>query len=86
MFYSRVLRVVRVVCVSVLAFEGLVLGRGGGEGRAPSSMTAAVERELSESCFFSFDFDVLFMGHLAQTKMLRGSHQHKRKITLGGHY
>ena len=30
------------------------MGRGGGEGRVPSLMTAAVEREVSNSYFFSF--------------------------------
>jgi hypothetical protein len=30
------------------------MGRGGGEGRVPSLMTAAVEREVSNSCFFFF--------------------------------
>ena len=28
------------------------MGRGGGEGRVPSLMTAAVEREVSNSYFF----------------------------------
>ena len=39
------------------------MGRGGGEGRFPSLMTAAVEREVSNSYFFSFFFDVSSMGH-----------------------
>jgi len=34
------------------------MGRGGGEGRVPSLMTAAVEREVSNSYFFSFFFDM----------------------------
>jgi hypothetical protein len=34
------------------------MGRGGGEGRVPSLMTAAVEREVSNSYLFSFFFDV----------------------------
>ena len=33
--------------------------RGGDEGRVPSLMAAAVEREVSNSYFFSFFFDVL---------------------------
>jgi hypothetical protein len=41
------------------------MGRGGGEGRVPSLMTAAVEREVSKSYFFSFFFDVSSMGHSA---------------------
>jgi hypothetical protein len=32
--------------------------RGGGEGRVPSLMAAAVEREVSNSYFFSFFFYV----------------------------
>jgi hypothetical protein len=36
------------------------MGRGGGEGRVPSLMTAAVESEVSDSYFFSFFFDVQF--------------------------
>jgi hypothetical protein len=39
------------------------MGRGGGEGRVPSLMTAAVEREVPNSYFFSFFFDVSSMGH-----------------------
>jgi hypothetical protein len=34
------------------------MGRGGDEGRVPSLMAAAVEREVSNSYFFSFFFDV----------------------------
>ena len=30
------------------------MGRGGGEGRVPSFMTAAAEREVSNSYFYSF--------------------------------
>ena len=41
------------------------MGRGGDEGRVPSLMTAAVEREVSNSYFFSFFFDVSSMGHSA---------------------
>jgi hypothetical protein len=41
------------------------MGRGGGEGRVPNLMTAAVEREVSNSYLFSFFFDVSFMGHSA---------------------
>jgi hypothetical protein len=41
------------------------MGRGWGEGRVPSSMTAAVERQVSNNYFFSFFFDVSSMGHLA---------------------
>jgi hypothetical protein len=39
------------------------MGRGGGEGRVPSLMAAAVEREVFDSYFFSFFFDVSSMGH-----------------------
>jgi hypothetical protein len=42
-----------------------VLGRGGGEGRVSSLMTAAVESEASESYLFSFIFDASTMGHSA---------------------
>jgi hypothetical protein len=38
------------------------MGSGGGEGRVPSLMTAAVEREVSNSYLFSFFFDVSSMG------------------------
>jgi hypothetical protein len=41
------------------------MGRGGGESRVPSLMTAAVEREVSDSYFFSFFFDVSSKGHSA---------------------
>jgi hypothetical protein len=41
------------------------MGRGGGEGRVASLMTAAVEREISNSYFFFFFFDVSSMGHWA---------------------
>jgi hypothetical protein len=41
------------------------MGRGGGEGRVPSLMTAAADREVSNSYFFSFFFDVPAMGHSA---------------------
>jgi hypothetical protein len=41
------------------------MGHGGGEGRVPSLMTAAVEREVPNSHLFSFFFDVSFMGHSA---------------------
>jgi hypothetical protein len=44
------------------------MGRGGGEGRVPSLMTAAVEREVSNSYFFSFFFDVSSMGHSEKCK------------------
>ena len=37
------------------------MGRGGGEGHVPSLMTAAVERDVSSSYFFSFFFDVSSM-------------------------
>jgi hypothetical protein len=39
------------------------MGRGGGEGRVPSLITAAIEREVSNSYLFSFFFDVPSMGH-----------------------
>jgi hypothetical protein len=41
------------------------MGHGGGESRIPSLMAAAVEREISNYCFFSFFFDVSLMGHSA---------------------
>jgi hypothetical protein len=41
------------------------MGRGEGEGRVTSFMTAAVKREVSNSYFFSFFFDVSSMGHSA---------------------
>jgi hypothetical protein len=41
------------------------MGRGGGEGRVPSLMTAAAETENSNSYFFFFFFDVSSMGHSA---------------------
>jgi hypothetical protein len=41
------------------------MGRSGGEGRIPSFMTAAVEREVPNSYFFSFFYDVPSMGHSA---------------------
>jgi hypothetical protein len=43
------------------------MGRRGGEGRVPSLMTAAVEREVPYSYFFSFFFDVSSMEHTAKT-------------------
>jgi len=39
------------------------MGRGGGEGRVPSLMAAAVERVMSKYYSFSFVFDVSLMGH-----------------------
>jgi hypothetical protein len=44
------------------------MGRGGGEGRVPNLMTAAVEREVSDSHFFSFFFDVQSMASFASKK------------------
>jgi hypothetical protein len=41
------------------------MGRGGGESRVLSLMTAAVEREDYNFYFFSFFFDVPSMGHSA---------------------
>jgi hypothetical protein len=41
------------------------MGRGGSEDRVPSLMTAAVEKEVSNSYFFSLFFDVPFMGQSA---------------------
>jgi hypothetical protein len=41
------------------------MGHGGGEGRVPSLMTAAIEREISDAYFFSFFFGVSSMGHSA---------------------
>jgi hypothetical protein len=34
------------------------MGRGGDEGRVPGLMTSAVEREVSNSYFFSSFFDM----------------------------
>jgi hypothetical protein len=42
-----------------------VMWRGGGEGRVPSLMTAAVKRKVSNSFSFTFVFDVCSMGHSA---------------------
>ena len=53
----------RVVWVGVGSRMLQVFGRGKGEGRVPSLMAAAVEREVSDSYFFSFFFDVPSMGH-----------------------
>jgi hypothetical protein len=44
------------------------MGRGEGERRVPSLITAAVEREVSDSYLFSFFSDVLSMGHSASTE------------------
>jgi hypothetical protein len=63
-FYSLVLR---VVWIGVGSRVPQVLGRGGGEGRVPSLMAAAVEREISQSYFFSCVFDLSSMGHSALT-------------------
>ena len=56
-------------CVSCVSrcwlSSGVVMGRGGGEGRVPSLMTSAVEREVSDFYFFSFFFDLPSMGHSA---------------------
>jgi hypothetical protein len=41
------------------------MGRGGGEGRVPSLMTAAVKKEFFKSFFISFVFGVSPMGHSA---------------------
>jgi hypothetical protein len=41
------------------------MGRGGGEGRVPSLMAAAVERDVPNYYFFYFFFDLSSMGHLA---------------------
>jgi hypothetical protein len=46
------------------------MGRGGGEGRIPSLMTAAVEREVSNSYFFSFFFDVSSGFSIWKVKLL----------------
>jgi hypothetical protein len=43
------------------------MGRGKGEGRVPSLMSAAAEREDFNSYFFSFFFDVSSMGDSAYT-------------------
>ena len=53
------------------------MGRGGGEGRVPSLMTAAVEREISNSYFFFFFFDVSSMGHSAYRSAALGERQLK---------
>jgi hypothetical protein len=39
--------------------------RGGGEGRVLKSMTADVEREVTDSYLFSFFFGVSSMGNSA---------------------
>jgi hypothetical protein len=39
-----------------------VLRSGEGEGRVPSLMSAAVEKEFSKAYFFYFAFNVQFMG------------------------
>jgi hypothetical protein len=41
------------------------MGRGGGEGRVPSLMAAAAEREVSDFYLFSFFFVVPSMWHSA---------------------
>jgi hypothetical protein len=41
------------------------MGRGGSEGRVPSSMNFAVERKILNPYFFSFFFDVSSKGHSA---------------------
>jgi hypothetical protein len=41
------------------------MGRGGAEGRVPSLMTAAIEREVTNYYFFYFFFDVSPMEHSA---------------------
>jgi hypothetical protein len=42
-------------------------------------MTAAVEREVSESYFFYFGFDVSFMGHSASTGTFVFENKHGNK-------
>ena len=54
------------------------MGRGGGEGRVPSLMTAAVKREVSDSYFCSFLFDVTSMWFVEQ----HTTHESKTKYTL----
>ena len=39
------------------------MGRGGGKGRVLSLMTADVEREVYNSYFFSFFFDIFGLDH-----------------------
>ena len=51
------------------------MGRGEGEGRVPSFMTAAAEREVSNIYLIFFCFDVSSMGHSAQTGTQWGLHQ-----------
>jgi hypothetical protein len=51
------------------------MGHGGCEGRVPSLMTAAVEREVSNSYFFSFFFDVSSMAN-GLIKNIKGYHSH----------
>jgi hypothetical protein len=41
------------------------MGRGGGEGRVPSLMTDAADREVHDSYLFVFFFDVSSMGNSA---------------------
>jgi hypothetical protein len=43
------------------------MGLVGGESRVPDLMAAAVEREVPDSNFVSFFFDVSYIGHSAQT-------------------
>jgi hypothetical protein len=61
------------------------MGRGGSEGRVPSLMTAAVEREVSNSYFFSFFFDVSSMGHSAAARVAKKAYE-KRKTRGGSGY
>ena len=54
------------LCESLLALEWCKSwGVAGVKAAVPSLMTAAVEREVSDSYFFSFFFDVSSMGHSA---------------------
>jgi hypothetical protein len=41
------------------------MGRGGGKGRVPIAVTAAVEKKVSSYYLFSFVLDVSSMGHSA---------------------
>jgi hypothetical protein len=65
------------------------MGRGGGEGRVPSLMTSAVEREVSNVYFLSFFFDVSPIGHsdvlstvydFIRLRILLGFHLSKMKL------
>ena len=47
------------------------MGHGGGEGRFPNLMTAAVHRDVSNSYFFSIVFDVVDAAFGLKGKAMR---------------